>query len=123
MFDRVLTTLLKVQKVPPEVFCKKKMLSRISQYSQENTCVGVSCNFIKKRLKHRCFPIKNTYFEKHLRTAASGGSRTNLNRYWIGLFSIFQQKYETAKLRLFSTGHNSFSRHNLLFETITPDLR
>ena len=34
------------------------------------------CNFIKKRLQHRCFPViiakfLSTYFEEHLRTAAS----------------------------------------------------
>ena len=41
----------------------KKLFIKISQYSQENNCVGVSfnkvvqvCNFIKKRLQHRCFP-------------------------------------------------------------------
>ena len=48
-----------------EVFYKKKLLLKISQYSQENTCFGVSffnknaglqaCNFIKKRLQHWCF--------------------------------------------------------------------
>ena len=36
------------------------------------------CNFINKTLQHRCFPVKiakffkNTYFETHLQTAASG---------------------------------------------------
>ena len=39
-----------------------------------------TCNFIKKRLQHRYFPVlsseyfeifKNTYFEEHLLTAAS----------------------------------------------------
>ena len=35
-----------------------------------------ACNFIEKRLQHRRFPgnianFKNTYFKKHLRTAAS----------------------------------------------------
>ena len=36
-----------------------------------------ACNFIKKRLRHRYFPVnigeffKNIYFEEHLRTAAS----------------------------------------------------
>ena len=35
---------------------------KISQYSQENTCVGV---FIKKRLQHRCFPVN---IAKFLRT-------------------------------------------------------
>ena len=52
----------------------------MSQYSQENTFVGVffnkiagfqACNFIKKRLQNRCFPVniakffKSTYFEEH----------------------------------------------------------
>ena len=35
-----------------------------------------TCNFIKKRLQHRCFPVNfgkfiKTYFEEHLRTPAS----------------------------------------------------
>ena len=29
-------------KASPEVICKKKLFLKISQYSQENTCVGVS---------------------------------------------------------------------------------
>ena len=62
------------QKQPPEVFCLKKMFLKISQFSQENTCIGVSfykvaglqtCNFIKKRLQHRFFPVNNA---KVLRT-------------------------------------------------------
>ena len=48
----------------------KKVFSKISQISQESTCFGVSliklqaqaCNFIKKRLHHRCFPAKYTKF-------------------------------------------------------------
>ena len=44
----------------------KRLFLKISQYSQENTCVSVSfykvaglqaCNFIKKRLQHWCFPV------------------------------------------------------------------
>ena len=40
-----------------------------------------ACNFAKKRLKHRRFPVnivnfKNTYFEKHLQTAASDSTNT-----------------------------------------------
>ena len=34
-----------------------------------------ACNFLKKRLQHSCFPVtkflQNTYFEEHLRTAAT----------------------------------------------------
>ena len=65
----------------------KNLLLKISQYLQENTCVGVSffkkvtglrpCNFIKKETPTRVFSckiceiFKNTYFEEHLRTAPS----------------------------------------------------
>ena len=77
-----------VQKKPPEVFLKKTF-SKITQYLQQNACVGVlksfnkglqACNYIKKRLQHRCFRqtfcrmqkfFRNTFFEKYLRTAAS----------------------------------------------------
>ena len=52
---------------------KKVFLQIFLHISQENTCVGVSfnkltglkaCNFIKKRLQHRCFSVK---FAKFLR--------------------------------------------------------
>ena len=42
----------------------KKVFLKISEISQENTCIGVSssglktCNFIKKRLEHSYFPVK-----------------------------------------------------------------
>ena len=39
----------------------KKVFLKILQISQENICVGV-CNFIKKRLQHRCFAVKLTKF-------------------------------------------------------------
>ena len=52
----------------------KKLFSKISQVSQDNICVRASfykvaglkaCNFIKKRLQHRCFSVE---FAKFLRT-------------------------------------------------------
>ena len=51
-----------LQEQPPEGFYKKVVL-KILQYSQENTRQG--CNFIKKRLQHRCFPVN---IAKFLRT-------------------------------------------------------
>ena len=66
----------------PRRCSKKKLFLKILQYSQENICLQ-ACNFIKKRLYHKCFPVpqvfsceycevfKNTCFEEHLRTAAS----------------------------------------------------
>ena len=46
----------------------KKVFLKISQISQENTCVGVSfrpATLFKKRLQHWCFPVK---FPKFLKT-------------------------------------------------------
>ena len=57
--------------------------------SHFNKFIGLqACNFTKKRLQHRCFPVnianfKNTYFEKHLRTADPDSSyilHTKLNK-------------------------------------------
>ena len=53
-----------------EVFYKKSLL-KILKISQENTCARViflekvqfkDCNFIKKRLQHRYFSVKNAKF-------------------------------------------------------------
>ena len=74
-----------------QIFFKIGIL-KISQYSQESTCVGSlynkvagvkACNFIKKKLQHRCFPVS---IAKFLRTVfvynASGGCLSNsLNQY------------------------------------------
>ena len=70
-----------VQKQPPETFYKKVFL-KISQDKQGNTCARVSilievqalaCNFIKKTLSNRCYPVS---FEKFLRALIF--SRTSL---------------------------------------------
>ena len=64
----------------------KKMSLKISQNSQENTCVGVSflkscrperCNFVKRRLQHRCLPVN---FAKNFNNLFC---RTSANRcFW-----------------------------------------
>ena len=53
----------------PQVFCRKALL-KVTHNSQINTRLiklqtGGACNFFKKRLQHRCFPVK---FAKILRT-------------------------------------------------------
>ena len=49
---------------------KIRTASHASELLQDSITQAYS--FIKKKLQHRCFPvIKNTYFEKYLRTAAS----------------------------------------------------
>ena len=71
---------------PPEagtgVVLYKKLLLKILQYSQENTCVGVS--FIKRRVQHRCFPVN---IAKCLRTP------------------ILKNSYEWRLLRLILRSH------------------
>ena len=59
----------------------RKLFLKILEYSQENTCVGgifnsvaglKTCNFIKKRLQHRHFPVniakfsRTAFFIEHL---------------------------------------------------------
>ena len=66
-----------------EVFCRKVLL-KIMQNSQENTCARVSsliklqasclqttATLLKRRLWHRCFPANFTKFTEHLQTNAS----------------------------------------------------
>ena len=76
-----------MQKLPLEVFNKKNTFLKISQTSQENTCVGVffmklqafSLQVFQKETPTQvlscevCETFKNTYFEEYLQTTASGG--------------------------------------------------
>ena len=61
------------QKHPPEVLHKKQLFLKILQYPQETSvsvqqkcCRNVAdlqtCNFIKKRPQHRCFPVNIAKF-------------------------------------------------------------
>ena len=56
-----------VQKQPPEVFCKKG-IQNFANFTGKHLCWSLlqTCNFINKRLKHWCFPVK---FAKFLRTS------------------------------------------------------
>ena len=49
------TILLTSPEAATRVVLYKKLLLKISQYSQENTCVEAS--FIKRRFQRRCFPV------------------------------------------------------------------
>ena len=68
------TVLLTSPEAATRVVLYKKLVLKILQYSQENTCVGVL--FIKSRFQHKCFSceycemFKGTYFEEQLRMAA-----------------------------------------------------
>ena len=51
----------------------KWVFLKLSQYSQENTCVGVFLN-IKKTFQHRCFPVNIVKFLRTPPLAASVGA-------------------------------------------------
>ena len=63
-----------VQKQPPEVFFRKDVLKNFAYFTGKqlrwslfNKVAGPqACNFIKKRLQHRCVPVKLENFYKHL---------------------------------------------------------
>ena len=81
-----------------------KVFLKSSQYSRKNICFGVcfnkfvglqACKFTKKRPQHRCFPVnianfKNTYFEKHLRTAGSDSYIYCILQNYLGSELAFQ---------------------------------
>ena len=56
----------------PEMFCKKGVLRNFAKFTGKQLCQSLlfnkaadrACNFIKKRLWHRCFPVN---FAKFLR--------------------------------------------------------
>ena len=63
-----------VQKQPPEVFFRKDVLKNFAYFTEKqlrwslfNKVAGPqACNFIKKRIQHRCVPVKLENFYKHL---------------------------------------------------------
>ena len=63
-----------VQKQPPEVFFRKDVLKNFAYFTGKQLRWGLfnkvagpqACNFIKKRIQHRCVPVKLENFYKHL---------------------------------------------------------
>ena len=64
---------------------QKKLFLKISQYSQESTCIGVS--FFSKRLQHRCFLVN---IVKFLRIPILKNNHERLLLYGLLHFSDFQ---------------------------------
>ena len=61
---------LSIKKQPPEVFVKKGVLENFANFTGKHLCwslflIKLQGSLTKKRLQHRCFPVK---FEKILRT-------------------------------------------------------
>ena len=67
-----------VQKQPPEEFFKKDVLKNFVNFAGKHPCWSLffnkvtgltglrACNLIKKRLQHRCVPVKLAKFYEHL---------------------------------------------------------
>ena len=51
--------ILKVARQPPEVFCKKRCSKKFRIIHRKTPVLAKACNFIKKRLWHRCFPANS----------------------------------------------------------------
>ena len=56
---------------PPELFYKKAIVKNFAIFTGKHLC---SCNFIKKRLQHRCFPVNSVKLLRKpiLRTSVNG---------------------------------------------------
>ena len=98
---------LHVRSSRPEVVCKKDVLKRFSKIIEKCQCQGLflnknsdikDCNFNKKRLWHRCFPVN---FAKFLRTPfllnTSGGCFLHILLFlerFRGIIRIFPKIYD-----------------------------
>ena len=87
------------QKQPPETFCNKSVLKNVANFIGKHLFWSLfnkvpclqACNFINKRLQHRCFCeiFKNTYFEEHQRKACSVIKKRLQNRCFPVKFAKF----------------------------------
>ena len=56
-----------------QMFFKIDVLKDSADFTGKHQCWSLACNFIKKRLQHRCFPVKfanflrTPFFTEHLR--------------------------------------------------------
>ena len=102
----------------------RKAVLKISQYLQENICVGVpfnkvaglqGCNFIKKRLEYRCFPVNIANF---LRTAILKNMCLIRERLVLNLTEFLEQQvfkeaiFQNSLSNIFIS--NSYFTFNLL---------
>ena len=71
------------------------------------------CKFIKKRLQHRCFPVnifKNSYFEEHLRTAASSLNRFfRTTTFWRSFYNSLSNMFISSSYFTFVSVHISLN--------------
>ena len=101
----------------------KKRLSKISKKSQENTSSRVSflkfqvkdCNFVKKRLQHRCSPVKCAKF---ILQNSSGGINKKEPKFTVQLNEAFN-------LSLWNKTKNSscsLNAENTVFVSLEPKI-
>ena len=99
---------IQIQKHPPEVFCKKGVLRNFAKFTGKTLCHNLFLNkvaglrpatLLKRRLWHRRFPVKNTFFTEHLRTTASADWKVKctlllkLNRNFLHLWRTFYRYF------------------------------
>ena len=61
--DFIIVNFEQIQKQPPEYSIKETVLKNLTLFTEKHLCWGLqSCNFITKRLQHRCFPVNITKF-------------------------------------------------------------
>ena len=113
-----------MQKQPPEVFRRKSFFSKFCKFHRKTPvlkCIfnKVCKNFAKKRLQHRCLPVKfaeflkTPTFEEHLPNAVS---IYEIGSCYYFLYYFTMDKKGTHVLR-------SWSRSKILFEKFFNKLR
>ena len=104
------------------LFCEEKC-PKLSQISQKNACGDLKvCNFIKRRFKHRCFPVE---FSKLLRAPIREQLRTtaSLKLQRLSLCAQLQWFVTLNPCRSSVTDPNWFWFHEGLFYVFLDEKR
>ena len=80
-----------VQKEPPEVLYKKRALKNSTIFAEKHLCQS-PCNFIKKRLQPRCFPVnivdilRATFLQNNSSRLLLKVESENISQRWLNHF-------------------------------------
>ena len=99
------TKFIKIQKQPPEVFCKKRCSKNFAYFTWKQLCRSLF--LITLQSCEICETFKSTYCEEHLRTTASENWRRNAKLF---SFSIKIPTLKTLNIQIYS-GSNKFGRN------------
>ena len=106
---------IKIEKQPPEVFCKKGVSKNFTKFTGKQLCESLFLNkiaglstatLLKRRLWYRCFPVnfgkylRNTFFTEHLRCLVPGEHLRCLFHFKFAFYFMFTFSFKFSQTSL-----------------------